>query len=366
MEYVFFFFWNVIEKKLFKKMTVANYVSRLLQCRPLVFFTGADSFLLKNGRSGCGWSSSSSVLPLEEYLTYEEMQISALLGVSVPTHFINSGKRSNMGNPDRSGAFQATGVYVGLVGARFEVPNKMESQHLLVTENFSTPERGYGNFPHSKSPLFDIWSQFYKIPYFPEFSEVVNNPKYLKISSKEYLNIEAYKRRIQVVAEPFILEANQRGMESNKQVYTHIVGLGLGVWMVSGAQSQYMIEVYANIMDNFDLPNVSVIDFSWFDANSADVFARNFKKLRNEHIQVKFSKRDPADKLQDPNQLLVAMYAWDGNSYPGNEYWKGMLAASGDPAAACCSTIPYLQNPDINPNVSGEAAITFPGGNKLA
>ena len=46
--------------------------------------------------------------------------------------------------------------------------------------------------------------------------------------------------------------------------------------------------------------------------------------------------------------LVVAMFAWDGNSFVGNEYWEGALAASGDPAAASCSFIPQLLNPDIN------------------
>ena len=48
------------------------------------------------------------------------------------------------------------------------------------------------------------------------------------------------------------------------------------------------------------------------------------------------------------------MFAWDGNAYIGNEYWDGMLSASGDPAAASCSFIPELLNPDINPAISGK------------
>ena len=38
----------------------------------------------------------------------------------------------------------------------------------------------------------------------------------------------------------------------------------------------------------------------------------------------------------------------------GNEYWLGMLASSGDPAAACSSAVAELHNWRINPRISAE------------
>ena len=49
------------------------------------------------------------------------------------------------------------------------------------------------------------------------------------------------------------------------------------------------------------------------------------------------------------DHLLVAQFAWDGGSYVGNEYWGKQLSASGDPAAMCCSAMPELAVPRVQP-----------------
>merc|ERR1712194_308410 len=66
--------------------------------------------------------------------------------------------------------------------------------------------------------------------------------------------------------------------------------------------------------------------------------------------------------MGDAGFRVVYQFAGDGNAYPGNEYWSHGLTSSGDPAAACFSLIPWLQNPDINPaGLSGARARVIHG-----
>lgn len=353
-----------IEKTLYKHMTFEAFITRLLTQRPLMFMGKTDFALLRNGDScnggfeKIGTSQETAKLSLKEYLSYDEMQISALLGMSSPTHFINKGDRRNRGEASQSADYTPYGIYVGLVGARFEKPGYMEWAHMVVTKEQNTKENFYGreaDVTHPKARLLQLWAQFYQsgengIFYFPTYEEAAkdNANRFLKITQNDkvvYLNKDVYKKRIKTVIEPFLLEANNRAQLEGKKAYVHAVGLGLGVWQLDPRQAQLIVDVYKELIETLPLEHISDIDFSYFP-KGLDFTESEHKK--NPQIKLTESLRDPADLLQDPTKLIVASYAWDGNAYPGNEYWMGNLTASGDPAAACCSTISELQNPLIN------------------
>ena len=364
-------------RPLYASMDPAAFVTRLLTRRPLAFLTSSDSYLLRGGEQGeggfeaIGGPHERDPLRLEALLSYDEMAISALLGVSVPTHFINAGSRTNGARPGAPGSFVPRGVYVGLVGARFERAEQMEWRHLLVTPTQNTAAKGYGPDAEAGAPateLSRIWARFYGRAYLPTHAEAAadRSGRYVEIRGLGLFDTELYRRRLRASIAPFLRDADLRAAAAGKGAYVHVVGLGLGVWKVDACQQRLMIEVYAELLRELELPAIADLDFSWFSGAEACGGVREGERFETESnaVRLHFSRRDPAAPLTgaDADKLLVAMYAWDANAFPGNEYWEGALSASGDPAAACCSTIPELQNPDVNPRVAGEHAWVFGPG----
>ena len=395
-----------IEIEFYARMnfSVERFITRLLTKRPLTFYSAFDITKLRNGKDGLDLGLEAdafekigkdgeevSPLVLEEYISYDEMLISALLGVSSPTHFINDGSRTNNGIPTGSydqhaktyDNHQAFGIYVGQVGARFEKPEVMEYKFMRVTEAQNTLENGYGK----SCKKFKLWEDFYHVGYFPthEQAEAIYeeqkgkpNPRFIKIYD-DFLDAEIYKERMRIAIEAFLVEANLRGAEYKKKSYVHMVGLGSGNWAIDvidpSAQEKIMIELVKDVLSKYQFDHIADVNFSWFctklvreyviDAEKQSVPDDNFKGSWHTNgekwggVQIHFSNRNPAKKLisDDEDKLLVANYAWDSNSYPGNEYWMGSLCASGDPAAACCSLIPYLQSPDNELGVRGENVV---------
>ncbi|KAI9334995.1 hypothetical protein DFJ73DRAFT_33886 [Zopfochytrium polystomum] len=354
-----------------------------------------------------GTEAQHPPLTLGPYLSYHEMQLSAFLAVSSPTVFVNSGSRANCGKVSADpNSFSPFGFLVGLVGARFERDHQMESEYILVDRRFSVPDNGFGASGKLANPveygrlsilakLLGVWHSNASDWAFPSYDEVTqalargDEPGFHVISDGVYFNANAYRARIGITARTALLEANDRARSINQEndrergsgknsslcyrAHIRVVGLGLGVWQIPAipfVQQQLFVDCFAEAVRSCPLSEVAVLEFIWVEpTNCGGVpHGSNLISAAGNPIEVMFSRSNPADPLpklrqhlttnlmhDDGEQIvqpfLVATYAWDSNSYPGNEYWRGMLAASGDPAAACCSLISETQNPEVNPSI---------------
>jgi hypothetical protein len=353
-----------VEKELYlqENFDEGKLIKRLFTQRPLTFTGSADSFTLRDTRRGIGhWEiigtdQEQEPLVLRDYLSYDEISLAAFVSLSCFTPFLNNGSRSNSGRVDN--LRQPNGVYIGQVGARFQKHKRMEWRFMMIDPEQNTWENGYG--PQNNSvpgQYLKIWAKFFGVDYFPTYEDAMQDQqkwfgREVGEAAQAHLNVPVYKRRIGINAEVFLKEANNRAKNIGKHAFCHAVGLGLGVCAVDRKlQQRLTVEVYLDILntpDNkgkFAYTHIKDLYFAWF--NEVEDSSAWPNQLHG--IRIHFGKREPAEPIEDPNGLLVCNWAWDANSYVGNEYWDGFLSTSGDPAAACCSFIAYLGNPDINP-----------------
>ncbi len=99
------------------------------------------------------------------------------------------------------------------------------------------PAFGYGSKENSENSLLELFAELYEVDHFPTYGQCTpdtDGVTEVSIADKQYFNQDVYYKRIKIAAETFLLEANARGREFDKDVHAFIVGLGLGVWKFSG------------------------------------------------------------------------------------------------------------------------------------
>ena len=164
------------EQRIYAEMTPTSLVDRLLSCRPLAFLTSVDSWLAKDGRHGAQNWDETARAQLDLFLSYDEIKVSALVQASTPTLLINSGSRDNVGRVGEQGTFIKEAVYVGAVGARFEIPDRMEHQEVLVTPGQNKRSAGYGlrgEVEENRArAVLQLFAEFYGLEGLPAWDEV--------------------------------------------------------------------------------------------------------------------------------------------------------------------------------------------------
>ncbi|XP_045455052.1 uncharacterized protein LOC123664566 [Melitaea cinxia] len=400
-------FGSVIEKALYEKMTVPELIDRILKKRAVCFVGPRDKYLLLSGKRGAeGWEEIGTTeekppLILENCLSYDEMKLSSMVYVSGYTECINDGSRFNKGKVVDNCEQEA--IIIGLVGPRFRRRGKMDYEDIIIIKQQNCPENGYGeesksflkipnqetdNRQAAKYALRELWAEFYQVCSNLEALQFLSLLKKNICKNNDYtqtfvylrkgnlnsiFNNEVYYKRICVIAETTLIEAEHRAKECGKNAFVNVVGCGLGVWMVSKHQPDVYVltflERIKSFLSNNMLNHVTDINFAYIKdtSNVVGMFQNSNEVtktsgtifLKSEThpkggIKVSMENREPSARLtgEHEGKLLVMTYPWDSNAHPGNEFWFGSLHTSGDPAAACSTQVSELHNAHINPAVS--------------
>lgn len=347
--YHYEFLGNELERAIYVDMTLTDLVQRLLEKRCVAFVGPLDDYLLLKGRKtlanffDVGTVDEKAPLLLKDVLSYDEIKVnswnfnrtfinfanlfrklSAFLSVSSHTEFLNNGRRFNAGiiEEDKS-KIEIEGVIIGIIGGRFEAEDVMEWQDIMITPMQNTKARGYGYKTKSamktKNPKVDyrqLWIRFYEeqdLLYAKV--ENINSPRFFKDKITRYIfdNL-MMKKRYAITFDTLLLESNARGKATEKQVYLHVVGIGLGAWRAVQHQDKIFLKTFKERMHALllCLTHISVVHFSNFRPSAAKDFITDGDKIVSANhpsggIQTFVQDRYPAEKLVSSIVIIFKM-----------------------------------------------------------
>ncbi|KAG5681139.1 hypothetical protein PVAND_010599 [Polypedilum vanderplanki] len=376
-------------KLLYEGFTPADLVKRLLFKRPLVFVGPHDHTILRfNGEKNVFSSNRAFKVAktldnppdgdgycLREYISYDENLLSSLISMSTPTFYVSDGSISFIGSTE---GFKKPhidqGILCGLVGARNTKYSFMEHRFINIRQ-----ERQWtGIHLSDQFWIKNVYSEAFPEGFIPTEANINANKKMYEKIYIDRINVVYLEKRLMLSILPYIKEAAARGKEKMKEVFCSVPPIGGGVWrgnvkaitihnlIVNGILKffdQKFNYEELKMLKAFALPETSLDVYTSFNHSmniqsikeNADKMSVTvtFKEPMNHTIKIFNEIRYVAKPLpvEFEHCLSIAGYAWDGNSYPGNEYWSGDFG-SFDPQAIYCSLLGQFQNPEVNINMA--------------
>lgn len=374
-------------REVYQNFSRADLVKRLFFKRPVVFWKANDAYMLRwdGNKIAEGSNIHADVAKklekpsddspyLRDYISYDENLLSSLICMSTPTYYFSDGSLKNFQSKPTN-QYIDQGILCGLVGARNKKIGFMENRFIF-------PRSAKSSNCHKSD---DFWIEHVFAEAFPEskiptIEEIKKSPHvYREIYNEDGVNVIYFEKRLMLSIIPYIREASMRGIEMKQDIFCAVPPIGGGVWrgkVKAELISELIVTGVLKFLDStFDpltfhrlkalaLPVVTTSIYSSFSlkGNIQKISVTNKEEIllsfKDHEVKIFNKFRYVAEVLPKgfENCLSIAAYAWDGNSYPGNEYWCGKLS-SFDSQAIYCSLLGQLQNPEVNTKIADEERI---------
>lgn len=219
-------------------------------------------------------------------------------------------------------------------GITLHKKHQYDWKYLIIDKEQNTYENGYGKDNLTiKGRYNQIWAQFYGIDYFPIYTEIKQDPRYINLG-EFYMDTYIYKKRLEINVLTFLKEANRRANKLMKKVSCYV---DYTTKPIIELEKSLLVEVYIELLDKY--PSLC----RWI----GKLYFRGigYMPVKNEKVTIIFTKQ-PYWELQEP---MVINSEWEIGSYPGGKYWVGEDTNLG--------MVPWIGNPDINANLRAQHTV---------